>query len=118
MKPTSSDPRCTAVRDLFQTIGSKWASLVVIRLSESPKRFSELKREISGVTQKSLTTTLRRLERDGIVERAVTASLPPRVDYQLTELGETLIAPLTELMDWAVIHHSEVKAARDRTDGV
>lgn len=112
--PAHDDPRCGAVRHLLQTVGSKWAVLVVSHLATAPKRFSELKRSIGGITQKSLTTTLRELERDGLVERVVTPSLPPRVDYALTPLGRTLLVPLQALTSWAVENECAVAEARAR----
>ncbi|MCA9564564.1 MAG: helix-turn-helix transcriptional regulator [Myxococcales bacterium] len=115
MKPHEAK-QCASVRDLFQTVGSKWAGLIVTRLAESPKRFSELRRELGTVTQKSLTTTLRRLERDGLIKRTVTATIPPRVDYALTELGGTLMPALQGLVDWTVAHHGDVLEARTRYD--
>ena len=91
--PHHEDPRCVPVRRLLQTVGSKWCSLVVAHLEYEPRRFSDLKRSIGGVTQKSLTATLRELEKDGLVNRVVTPSIPPRVDYSLTPLGRTLLVP-------------------------
>ena len=112
--PRHGDPRCPAVRRLLQTIGSKWAVLVVLHLSSGPRRFSELRRSIGGVTQKSLTACLRELEKNGLVERVVTASIPPRVDYALTPLGETLLDPLLALTTWAVANETAVTEARER----
>lgn len=112
--PRHGDPRCPAVRRLLQTVGSKWAVLVVIHLSTGPKRFTELRRAIGGVTQKSLTACLRELERNGLLKREVTASVPPRVDYMLTELGETLLDPLLALTTWAVANETAVTDARER----
>ena len=107
-------PRCGPVRDLLHIIGSKWAVLIVSMLSRGPRRFSELKRAVGGITQKSLTTVLRELERDGLVERTVTPTLPPRVDYGLTPLGRTLLDPLLALTEWAVENEQAVAAARRR----
>ena len=88
--------------------------LVVNLLDERPKRFSELKREIGDITQKSLTAVLRQLEKDGIVERVVTPSIPPRVDYSLTPLGGSLLVPLKALRMWAMENHPEIEKARKR----
>lgn len=112
--PHHEDPRCVPVRRLLQTVGSKWCSLVVAHLEAGPRRFSDLKRSIGGVTQKSLTATLRELERDGLVSRRVTPSIPPRVDYALTPLGRTLLVPLKALTNWAIENEAAVSAARER----
>lgn len=112
--PHEDDPRCTPVRRLLQTVGSKWSVLVVSHLQERPQRFSDLKRAIGGITQKSLTATLRELERDGLVQRHVTPTIPPRVDYALSRLGETLCRPLNELTAWAIENDAAVAEARAR----
>ena len=112
--PHTDDPRCVPVRRLLQTVGSKWSVLVVGHLERGPKRFSELARAIGGITQKSLTATLRELEKDGLVERVVTPSIPPRVDYRLTGLGRTLCEPLNRLTAWAVENDAAVSEARAR----
>ncbi|WP_258551927.1 winged helix-turn-helix transcriptional regulator [Paracoccus versutus] len=116
MKPhlDHTHPKCVPIRRLLQTVGSKWAVLIVTLLSEQPKRFSELMRDISGITQKSLTSVLRELEQDGIVERIVTPTIPPRVDYALTPLGTTLLGPLQALQSWAIENEVAVEAARAR----
>ena len=107
-------PHCAATRDILTIIGSKWAVLVVAMLQDRPKRFSELKREIGDITQKSLTSVLRELEKNGILERVVTPSLPPRVDYSLTPLGQSLLGPIDALGLWAAQHHETVLNARAR----
>jgi Predicted transcriptional regulators len=112
--PHPEDPRCGPVRRLMQTVGSKWPVLIVQHLDRGPMRFSDLRRAIGGITQKSLTAALRELEKDGLVERQVTPSLPPRVDYALTPLGRTLLVPLQALTDWAVENDAAVSAARAR----
>jgi len=114
--PKHDDPRCGPVRRLLQTVGSKWSGLVVSHLKSGPKRFSELRRSIGGITQKSLTSTLRELERDGLVERVVTPSIPPRVDYSLTPLGRSLTVPLDALTSWAVENECAVAEAQLRFD--
>jgi DNA-binding HxlR family transcriptional regulator len=105
---------CRPVGQLLSAIGSKWLVLVLIRLSERPKRFSELKREIGTISQKVLTSVLRDLERNGVVDRTVTPSIPPRVDYQLTELGESLLEPIHALGVWAVENENKVAEAQAR----
>lgn len=112
--PSHDEPRCAPVRRLLQTVGSKWSVLVVSHLDMRPMRFSELKRSIGGVTQKSLTSTLRSLEKDGLVERVVTPSIPPRVDYSLTPLGQSLTVPLNALANWAVENECAVAEAQLR----
>ncbi len=112
--PHHEDPRCVPVRRLLQTVGSKWCSLVVAHLEYEPRRFSDLKRSIGGVTQKSLTATLRELEKDGLINRVVTPSIPPRVDYSLTPLGRTLLVPLKALTNWAIENEAAVSSARER----
>lgn len=100
------------VRTVLNRIGDKWAIYVVDRLGSGPRRFTELNRGIDGITGRMLTVTLRGLERDGIVTRTVHASVPPRVDYQLTPLGETLLATIGRLVAWADAHIGEIEAAR------
>lgn len=119
MKPDAvvPHPYCRAARDTLTLIGAKWAVLVVNLLDERPKRFSELKREIGDVTQKSLTAVLRDLEKDGIVERVVTPTIPPRVDYSLTSLGRSLLVPIKAVRLWAMENHSSIIAARQRYGG-
>jgi DNA-binding HxlR family transcriptional regulator len=100
------------VRTVLDRIGDKWAIYVVNRLGQGPHRFSELNRGIDGITARMLTVTLRGLERDGIVTRTMHAVVPPRVDYQLTQLGETLLDTIGQLAAWAGAHISEIEAAR------
>ena len=85
---------CTAVNDILSTIGDKWTVLIVVTLSKGPMRFNEIRRAVGGISQRMLTLTLRGLERDGFATRTVFPTVPPRVDYALTELGKTLIEPL------------------------
>ncbi len=108
---------CRPVKELLSRIGGKWTVLVVTRLADRPRRFSDLKREIEDISQKMLTSTLRDLERDGFVRRTVTPSIPPRVDYELTELGSDLLAPLEALGAWAVRNQQRVENARARYEG-
>ena len=115
-----TNPVCRTISTLLSRIGDKWTVLVVQTLGEGPKRFNELRREIPSVSQRMLTLTLRNLERDGLVSRTVTPSIPPRVDYELTELGQSLQKPICGLANWAtenveVIHQAQAKydAAQD-----
>lgn len=117
MRPTRiSDERCLAAREVLHRVGDKWSVLVVVMLEDGPKRFSELKRSIEGVSQRMLTLTLRGLERDGLITRLVFPTVPPRVDYALTPLGRTLLTPVSALADWAEKHRLDIQQARDRFD--
>jgi DNA-binding HxlR family transcriptional regulator len=100
------------VRSVLDRIGDKWAIYVVDRLGSGSHRFSELNRGIDGITPRMLTVTLRGLERDGIVTRTVHAAVPPRVDYELTPLGETLLDTIGQLAAWADVHIAEIEMAR------
>jgi DNA-binding HxlR family transcriptional regulator len=101
------------VRNLLAMVGSKWAVVLIELLEERPKRFSELKREVGEITQKSLTAVLRHLEFAGIVERTVTPVIPPRVDYGLTPLGVSLSKSLAVLIKWATENEKSVSEARE-----
>ena len=105
-------PATCRVRGVLDRIGDKWAIYVVDRLGTGPRRFSELLRGIDGITARMLTVTLRGLERDGILTRTVHAAVPPRVDYQLTSLGETLLDTIGQLVAWADANLPEIEAAR------
>ncbi|MDO8209494.1 helix-turn-helix domain-containing protein [Conexibacter sp. CPCC 206217] len=100
------------VRDVLDRIGDKWSVLAITLLGDGPLRFMELKRAIGLVSQRMLTRTLRGLERDGLVTRTVFPTVPPRVDYELTELGRSLHATLAELARWSYAHRDDVAAAR------
>lgn len=102
--------------ELLGRLSDKWVSLVVAALSRGPLRYSDLSRKIAGVSPKMLTQTLRALERDGILSRTVTPSVPVRVDYELTPLGGSLALLLTAVKDWAETHIEEVHEARGRYD--
>ncbi len=101
---------------VLSRVGDKWSVLVVMQLSAGPRRFSELRRAIGSISQRMLTLTLRGLERDGLVSRAVTPSIPPRVDYALTELGHSLREPVEALGQWAFANHRRIAAARSHFD--
>ena len=103
-------------RQALDRIGDRWTILVVGALDGGPQRFTELARRIEGVSQKMLTQTLRGLERDGLVTRTVHATVPPRVDYELTRLGRTLSGPIAALERWAMDHMGDVLAARETYD--
>lgn len=112
------DAECPATREILNRVGDKWSVLVIVILGDGTKRFSELKRTINGISQRMLTLTLRGLERDGLVKRTVLPTNPPRVDYDLTPLGRTLLAPVAKLALWAQRHRPEVMRARGTFDRV
>jgi DNA-binding HxlR family transcriptional regulator len=112
-----SNPVCRTISGLLQRIGDKWSLLVVQTLGDGAKRFNELRREIPSVSQRMLTLTLRNLERDGLVSRTVTPTIPPRVDYELTTLGHSLQKPICGLVTWAMDHADAIHAAQARFDG-
>jgi DNA-binding HxlR family transcriptional regulator len=100
-------------RQVMATIGDKWSGLVITALADGSQRHGELARTVAGVSQKMLTQTLRTLERDGLVGRTITASVPVRVDYELTELGRSLVPVLGALKTWSETHIEQIMAARD-----
>ncbi|HCF27134.1 MAG TPA: transcriptional regulator [Cyanobacteria bacterium UBA11049] len=116
-KNSVCDANCPS-RQVLDLIANKWTAIIIYCLSQGKKRYSELQREINGISQKMLTQTLRSLERDGIVARQVYAVVPPMVEYSLTPLGETLIEPLCKVCEWAETHIPAVEAARSRYDRV
>ncbi|MGR6317002.1 helix-turn-helix domain-containing protein [Micromonospora soli] len=103
-------------RKVLDRIGDRWSVLIVLTLANGDKRYGELADRVDGISQKMLTQTLRGLERDGIVTRTVHPSVPPRVDYALTDLGRTLLDLVAGLEAWATNHLAEVEAARARYD--
>lgn len=105
-------------RQLLDRIGDRWTVLVIGTLQSGPQRFGEIARHIDGISQKMLTQTLRALEHDGLVTRTQYPQIPPRVDYELTEAGQSLRAPLKALEDWAKQHMASVREARDVYGGV
>ena len=107
---------CRAISEVLARVGDKWTVLVVNLMGSGPKRFSEIKREVGGISQRMLTLTLRALERDGLVTRTVTPSIPPRVDYELTDLGRSLLAPVQALGAWALSNREHMDQARRRFD--
>ena len=111
-----NNPGCRAVSEVLNRVGDKWSVLIVVTLADGSKRFNELRREIPSISQRMLTLTLRGLERDGLVSRTVTPSIPPRVDYELTELGRSLQKPVEALANWAIENIEAVYAAQARFD--
>lgn len=112
--PLSHD--CRRISEVLARIGDKWTVLVVMLLSDGPRRFNELRRTIGGISQRMLTMTLRGLERDGLVKRTVYPTTPPRVDYELTALGHSLRGPVEALGKWAFSHLDVIEAARLKFD--
>lgn len=107
---------CRAVTDILSRVGDKWTVLVVSYLGNGPMRFNELRRTVNGISQKMLTTTLRNLERDGFVSRTVFPTIPPKVEYELTELGRDLLKPVRALGEWAIANEAHVMMARVHYD--
>jgi DNA-binding HxlR family transcriptional regulator len=104
------------IRSVLDRIGNKWTLLVVATLTDGRMRFTELQRHIPGVSQRMLSLTLRNLERDGLITRTAYAEVPPRVEYELTETGVTLIAPAMALANWAVEHNPGIESRRAEFD--
>ena len=110
------NPLCRTISGLLQRIGDKWSVLVVQTLADGSLRFNELRRAIPTISQRMLTLTLRNLERDGLVNRTVTASIPPRVDYERTELGQSLQKPICGLVQWSMDNVGAIHEAQARYD--
>lgn len=104
-------PDC-GIRDVLDRVGDKWSVLVVVELASGPRRFRELQRAIDGISQRMLTLTVRRLERDGLVLRTVYPTVPAQVDYRLTDTGASLTHLVKALADWSLTHRDEIAAAR------
>ena len=114
--PNPAGIHACRARDILDRIGDKWSVYVISLLGDGPRRFTDLLRTIDGVSQRMLTVTLRGLERDGIVTRKVYPVVPPRVDYDLTPTGHTLLETVRQLVEWADDHTGEIDAARARYD--
>jgi DNA-binding HxlR family transcriptional regulator len=112
---TPHSPACRA-REVLQRVGDKWSVYVIALLGQGTKRFSELHRSIDGITSRMLTVTLRGLERDGIVSRTIHPVIPPRVEYELTPMGRTLLDTIGQLVSWTDSHLPEIDAARAAYD--
>src|SRR5258708_10304786 len=100
---------CRAASEVLSRVGDKWTVLVVWTLGDGPKRFNELRKALGSISQRMLTLTLRALERDGLVTRTVFPTIPPRVDYELTRLGRSLLQPVSELGLWARTNHPAIQ---------
>lgn len=116
-QPEFHDPEaCKSMGTILDRIGDKWAVMVVGTLSHGPMRFNAIMREIAGVSHRMLTLTLRGLERDGLVRRTAYPTIPPKVEYELTDLGRSLIEPLKTLGRWAAENRATIEAARVNYD--
>ena len=109
---------CRAASEVLARVGDKWTVLVVSTLGDGPRRFNELRRALGSISQRMLTLTLRGLERDGLVTRTVFPTVPPRVDYELTDLGRSLLEPVKGLGAWALTHRPHIQEARKRFDNL
>ena len=114
--PHATHEDCRGVSEVLARVGDKWSVLIISALGDGPRRFNEIKRMVGGISQRMLTLTLRGLERDGLVTRTVFPTIPPRVDYELTDLGRPLWKPVEALGTWAREHLPEIAAAKARFD--
>lgn len=111
------EPALCPVRDVLDQLGDKWTVLILTTLRCEPRRFSALQRAVPDISKRMLTETLRRLERDGLVTRAVYPTKPPSVEYTISDLGLSMMAPIDALVAWADANHAAVNRARARFDG-
>ncbi len=116
MEPRHTADSCLPIRDILARVGDKWSILIIMALSDGTKRFSQLQRMIDGISQRMLTLTLRGLERDGFVARQVFATVPPRVEYTLTPMGDSLREPIMALGQWVEANMGEIDKARRQFD--
>jgi DNA-binding HxlR family transcriptional regulator len=116
MDPSRHTPAACRGREILDRVGDKWSLYVIFQLGAGTKRFTQLKGDIDGISQRMLTVTLRGLERDGIVSRTMYPVMPPRVDYTLTKLGRTLLDSVSTLIGWAEGHLEEIDTARKAYD--
>ncbi len=103
---------CRMVREILDLVGDKWSLYIIGSLKDGPVRFNELRRRIEGISQRMLTITLRGLERDGLVKRTLFPTIPPRVDYELTDMGRSLLEPVMALTLWANANQPNIQRAR------
>ncbi|GHD82040.1 HxlR family transcriptional regulator [Salinibacterium amurskyense] len=108
--------RGTIVREALERIGDKWTLLVVGMLETGPQRFTVLRQRVPGISQRMLTRTVRHLERDGLVSRTVYSEIPPRVEYELTDVGRELLPPILAMADWALANSDRVEESRRAYD--
>jgi DNA-binding HxlR family transcriptional regulator len=114
--PNRASEDCRAVSSVLARVGDKWSVLIIVLLGDGPKRFNEIKRMVGGISQRMLTLTLRGLERDGLVKRTQFSTIPPRVDYELTQLGQSLWEAVKPLGEWAQGHVKHITRARAAFD--
>ncbi|MEU7032034.1 helix-turn-helix domain-containing protein [Streptomyces sp. NPDC046275] len=114
--PVVSCAEDCGVRDVQDRLGDKWTVHVVVELAAGPRRFRELQRLVDGVSQRMLTFTLRRLERDGLVAREVFPTTPPQVEYSLTETGHSMTHLIKQLIDWSLDHRATIARSREAFD--
>ena len=114
--PDHTSPECRAVNSVLARVGDKWSVLIIVLLGDGTKRFNEIKRLVGGISQRMLTLTLRGLERDGLITRTMFPTIPPRVDYELTDLGRSLWAAVEPLGLWARDHVPDIHKAREKFD--
>src|SRR5712692_11397407 len=103
-------------REVLDRVGDKWSVLVIALLGQRMHRFTELKKQVEGISQRMLTLTLRQLERDGLVQRTIYPTVPPKVEYTLSDFGRTILVPVTELANWALSYRLDIQAAREAFD--
>lgn len=116
-------PRCILdencpLRQVFDLVGDRWSSSVLFVIGDHVKRYSDLQKQIPGVSKKMLTQTLRNLERYGLVQRKVYAVVPPKTEYRLTTLGKSILKPISTLADWAVKHQKDLKAIQAKQNAI
>lgn len=107
---------CQKISQVLARVGEKWSVLIIMLLADGPRRFTEIKRAINGISQRMLTLCLRGLERDGLIKRTVYAVMPPHVEYELTPLGRSLTKPVIALGTWASNHIADIDTAREAFD--
>lgn len=113
-----TNAKCARVNQILSRTGDKWTVMTITMLNEQPRRFNELKRLIGGISQQMLTRTLKALERDGMLTRTVYPTVPPQVEYALTDLGRSLAGPLMQLAAWVLNHLDDIEAHRALHDGI
>lgn len=106
------------IRDVLDKVSEKWSLIILLCLRDGSQRFMELKRRIEGISQRMLTQTLRRLERDGLLIRTIYPEVPPKVEYELTKLGKSIIKPIEGLVAWADKNHIKIQSARNKFDAL
>ncbi|ALA18538.1 MULTISPECIES: helix-turn-helix domain-containing protein [Chelatococcus] len=114
--PLAGQNSCRAVSEVLSRVGDKWSVLVIVAVRERPHRFNELKRKVGGISQQMLTSTLKTLERDGLVTRTVMPTTPPQVSYALTDLGRSLSSTLRQLAEWSIDNLATIQESRRQYD--